>query len=268
MPYITVNDHSLHYADTPASSGSPKAIIVFIHGLGSTQNYFFPILPYLSEYRCITFDTYGAGRSKLDYPVGEHSIETIAVDVLSILDRLCGKDSKAIVVGYSMGGMVPTHLAATAPARVLAAICIGPVHPTPTVADIFKQRVPKVREEGMDAMANTIPYAATGPKTTPTMQAFIREMLLSQSIEGYALNCKAIEEATPPEYGKVTCPVYIIAGSEDKSAPVKGCELIMNEIATDEKSLKILEGIGHWHCVEASEKVGGLLKSFCDRAAG
>jgi pimeloyl-ACP methyl ester carboxylesterase len=268
MPYITVRNHNLHYTDTPASFRSPKATIVFVHGLGSTQNYFFPILPYLSEYRCITFDTYGAGRSKLNDPIGEHSIGSIGVDVLSILDRLCGNDSRAIVVGYSMGGMVPTHLAATASARVLAAICIGPVHPTPSIADVFKQRVPKVREEGMEAMANTIPYAATGPKTTPTMQAFIREMLLSQSVEGYTLNCKAIEEATPPEYGKVTSPVYIIAGSEDKSAPVNGCELIMGEIATNDKTLEVLDGVGHWHCVETPEKVGGLLKAFCDRVVG
>lgn len=267
MPYITVNNHDLHYTNT-ASSGSPKATIIFVHGLGSTQNYYFPILPYLSEYRCITFDTYGAGRSMLNDSVGEHSIGTIAIDALSILDRLVGNDSKAIIVGYSMGGMVPTHLAAMAPTRVSAAICIGPVHPTPTVADVFKQRVPKVREEGMDAMANTIPYAATGPETTPTTKAFIREMLLAQSVEGYVLNCKAIEEAVPPSYKDVTCPVLIIAGSNDKSAPVKGCELIFEELATKEKNLEILDGLGHWHCVEAPDKVGGLVKSFCDKVAG
>jgi hypothetical protein len=45
-----------------------------------------------------------------------------------------------------MGGMLPTHLAAAAPDRVVAGICIGPVHPTPQVADVFKQRVPVVQE--------------------------------------------------------------------------------------------------------------------------
>ena len=115
-----------------------------VHGLGSTQNYFFPILPYLSDFRCITFDTYGSGRSKFDGQ--EHSIETIAKDVLALLDML--NVQKAIVTGYSMGGMIPTYLAATASDRVLGGICIGPVHPTPTVAEIFKKRIPTV-EEGL-----------------------------------------------------------------------------------------------------------------------
>ena len=33
---------------------------------------------------------------------------------------------------------------------------------------------------GMEAMANTIPGAATGSKATPLMRAFIREMLMAQ----------------------------------------------------------------------------------------
>jgi pimeloyl-ACP methyl ester carboxylesterase len=264
MPFITVNKHTLHYTDT-LSATPHKAIIIFIHGLGSTQSYFTPIIPHLSAYRCIIFDTYGAGRSHLASPPGPHSIATISTDVLSLLDHLCGPNSKAIILGYSMGGMVPTHLAATAPERVQAAVCIGPVHPSAAVADVFKARIPKVREEGMDAMANSIPTAATGSNTTPLAKAFIREMLLVQSVEGYVLNCKAIEEAVSPIYADVKVPVLIIAGGEDKSAPVEGCQYILNELCSEDKTLEILEGVGHWHCVEAPERVGKLVRSFCDR---
>jgi pimeloyl-ACP methyl ester carboxylesterase len=224
MPFITVNNHTLHYTDTEPSTGtSPKATIIFIHGLGSTSSYFFPILPHLSSYRCINFDNYGAGRSHVTTPPGPHSITAIAADVLSLLDHLCGPTSKAILIGYSMGGMLPTHVAASAPSRVQAAICIGPVHPSPAVAEVFKARIPQVREAGMDAMATTIPTEATGPASTPLAKAIIREMLLGQSVEGYVLNCRAIEEAVPPKYAHVKVPVLIIAGEEDKSAPVKGC---------------------------------------------
>ena len=267
MPFITINNHNLHYTDTPASSDAPKATVIFVHGLGSTQNYFFPILSYLSQFRCITFDTYGAGRSKVNDPPGEHSIATIAVDVLSLLDRLIGNDSRAIIVGYSMGGMVPTHLAATAPDRVVGCICIGPVHPTPAVADVFKQRVPKVQEGGMDSMADTIPNAATGPNTTSLMKAFIREMLLGQSVEGYVLNCKAIEQAVAPKYADVRCPMLVIAGSADKSAPVSGCEHILSQVSAKNKAIEVLSDVGHWHCVEEPGKIGVLLKQFCDKVA-
>jgi hypothetical protein len=45
---------------------------------------------------------------------------------------------------------------------------------------------------GMEAMANTIPNAATGSKATPLHRAFIREMLMAQDVEGYVANCRAI----------------------------------------------------------------------------
>jgi pimeloyl-ACP methyl ester carboxylesterase len=145
MPFITVNGKTLNYADTkPESRASPA--IILVHGLGSTQNYFFPILPYLATYRCITFDNYGAGRSKYDAHVfAEHSIESIGRDVMAILDGL--NVDKAVVVGYSMGGMLPTYLASTQRGdRVVAAVCIGPVHPSEAVADVFKKRILAVRD--------------------------------------------------------------------------------------------------------------------------
>jgi pimeloyl-ACP methyl ester carboxylesterase len=149
MPFISVHGKKLHYADTkpdaPSAAAAAAHTIVFVHGLGSTQNYFFPILPHLAacEYRCITFDNYGAGRSGFDRRE-EHSIESIGRDVVGLLDAL--HVARAVVVGYSMGGMLPTSLASTVPDRVVAGVCIGPVHPTDAVAELFKQRIPAVRD--------------------------------------------------------------------------------------------------------------------------
>lgn len=75
-------------------------------------------------------------------------------------------------------------------------------------------------------MADTIPGAATGSKSTSIQEAFIRSLLLSQQPEGYVSLCKVIAEATPPKYNKVTCPLLIVAGEDDKSAPLQGCQSI------------------------------------------
>ncbi|KIX94882.1 uncharacterized protein Z520_09572 [Fonsecaea multimorphosa CBS 102226] len=270
MPFATINGHSLHYTDiAPASSSSSQSpasppTLIFVHGLGSTQNYYFPIFSFLTSYRCIIFDNYGAGRSALQ-PGTETSIPSIASDVLGLLSHL-GVE-RAIVVGYSMGGMLPTYLASASPDRVVAGICIGPVHPSETVADVFKQRIPLVQHKGMESMANTIPNGATGPGTTALQKAFIREMLLAQSPEGYCANCHAIELATPPEYAKVKCPMLIIAGDQDKSAPLAGCEMIFKELGTapERKKLEVLKGVGHWHCVEAPDEVGRFVRQFVEQ---
>ncbi|KAI9874346.1 MAG: hypothetical protein M1823_007707, partial [Watsoniomyces obsoletus] len=160
-------------------------------------------------------------------------------------------------------------LAATSPTTVLGGILIGPVHPTSAVSEVFQKRIPTVESQGIEAMANTIPNAATGPNATPLMKAFIREQLLSQSPQGYIANCRAIQYATPPAYADVNCPMLIVAGSVDKSAPLEGCKKIFGELGTpdEKKRLEVLEGIGHWHCVEAPEQVGPLVKEFCERLA-
>jgi alpha-beta hydrolase superfamily lysophospholipase len=148
MPFTLLNDHTLHYTDLPPDSGDAKLTLVFVHGLGSSQNYYYPILPALTArgYRCIVFDNYLAGRSFREdewKAQPETSVKVIATDVLGLMDRL--RVQTGVVVGYSMGGMLPTYLAATAPERVVAGICIGPVHPSEQVAEVFKARVPVVQ---------------------------------------------------------------------------------------------------------------------------
>lgn len=271
MPFVTINNHTLHYTDVaPSSSPSEdpsrsthaqQQTLLMIHGLGSTQNYFMSLLPYLSTHRVVVFDNYGAGRSSYtrDTPT---SIASIASDAIGLLDHL--SISTAIIVGYSMGGMLPSQIAATTPERIRAGICIGPVHPSPSVAAIFASRVHTVRDGGMETMANVIPSAATGPRATALQKAFIREMLLAQDPNGYIANCHAIELAVPPEYGAVKVPMLIIAGQEDKSAPVAGCEHILSQLGSLSKRLQILPGVGHWHCVEAPDEVGRLMLQFID----
>lgn len=148
MPFAKVEGKDLHYSDyAPVEGGQAPLTIIFVHGLGSTQNYYQSVLPYLTKYRCITFDNYGAGRSKyLPDLIPETSVEAIGNDVLGLLDYL--KVDKAVVVGYSMGGMVPSFLAASkqGQSRVIGGICIGPVDPSPAAAEIFRKRIDTVRE--------------------------------------------------------------------------------------------------------------------------
>jgi len=121
-------------------------------------------------------------------------------------------------------------------------------------------------------MANTIPTAATNPKlATPLQKSFIREMIMSQDPAGYIANCRAIETASPPNYAAVTCPMLIVAGDIDKSAPVEGCKFIyesLTGVKEGEKEIEVLPGVGHWYAVEAAEIVGEVVASWCDQWAG
>lgn len=107
--------------------------------------------------------------------------------------------------------------------------------------------------EGMEAMADTVPTGATGSRATPLQQAFIRQLLLSQNPKGYQSMCKVIRDAKVPNYASIKIPTLIIAGDEDKSAPLAGCEEINKRIGSEGKQFKVVEKMGHWHCIEAPE---------------
>lgn len=154
------------------------------------------------------------------------------------------------------------HVAAERSDRIVAAILIGPVYPNPGLTPIFEKRIEAVEKDGMQPMADTIPRAAVGNKASPLAKTMIRELLLSQDPVGYVSNCRVIINAKPPQYSKISVPVLILAGDEDKSAPLEGCKKMFGEIGSSEKKLEVMEGIGHWHCLEAFDEVARLIEGF------
>lgn len=102
-------------------------------------------------------------------------------------------------------------------------------------------------------MADTVPIGGTGSRVTPLQQAFIRQLLLSQNPKGYQSMCKVIRDAKVPYYASINIPTLIIAGEEDKSAPLAACEEIHKRIGSEGKQFQVVEKMGHWHCIEAPE---------------
>ncbi|KAA8647290.1 hypothetical protein EYZ11_009436 [Aspergillus tanneri] len=260
MPFVAAKGHQLHYADShPDGAPENGLTFVFIHGLGSSQNYYFPILPYLTpHHRCITFDTYGSARSAyMNEPV---SIESIVEDVVNALVKL--SVSSAVFVGHSMGGLAVTLLATMHPAIVRGVVAIGPTHPSDTLVGGMNKRREIVLTAGMEPMANTIPYQATGTQCSPLAKSFIRELLIGQNPSGYAALCQAIANAPIVDYTKVQSPFLLIAGEEDKSAPLEGCQYIFDLVSSRNKKMEVLDKVGHWHCIEAPEQVGKAIVQF------
>ncbi|KAE8144319.1 Alpha/Beta hydrolase protein [Aspergillus avenaceus] len=262
MPFLDVNNHQLHYADShPNGAPTNGLTFVFIHGLGSSQNYYFAVMPHLTpNHRCIAVDTYGSARST--YTGQPVSIASIAADVIGVMDAL--KVSQAVVVGHSMGGLVVTLLGAQHADRIKAVVAIGPTHPSETLTLVMNKRSDTVSGAGMEPMANSIPYQATGLGASTLAKSFIRELVISQNPKGYAALCKAIANAPKIDYSAIKVPFLLIAGEEDKSASLEGCQYIFGRVSSENKKMEVLANVGHWHCVEAPDEVGKTISEFID----
>ncbi|CAF9905143.1 MAG: hypothetical protein HETSPECPRED_004891 [Heterodermia speciosa] len=254
MPLISIPSGRTFYKDTPASDpSSSRGTLLLHHGLGSTHTYYQSIVPALTSpsynFRCITYDCISCGLSSI--ATEAQSIESVAKDAIDLLDAL--KIEKAVFVGHSFAGVVAAHLAATKSDRIQATVMLGPVLPSGDVAKVFEARIKTIEEKGMEAMADTIPTGATGSKSTSLQHAFIRQLLLAQNPKGYQSMCKVVGTAKVPDYAAIQVANLIIAGDEDKSAPLAGCQEIHKRIGSHHKQFEVVQQMGHWHCIEAPD---------------
>lgn len=173
--------------------------------------------------------------------------------VLALIALLELDAKRIIVVGHSLGAIVASEVSLHL--GLLGTVLIGPVNPSAALAEVFTARLQLLEKgrpsppppddppgrtrdvfliglrpmctEGMEGIANVVPLAATGPGATATQQAFIRALLLAQSPEGYASLCRMIINAQRPRYEDIKCPLLIITGSHDETAPMSGSQQIL-----------------------------------------
>lgn len=279
MSYAQLKSAKVHYTDINPSPSDVSDTVVFVHGLGSSQNFYIPLTYTLKKVnrRFILLDSPGAARSPL--PAGDVlTVQSLAATVLELLEHL-GVAQNVTIVGHSMGCLVALHIAQLAPEKVVGLVLLGPVYPSAGLAEVFEKRIPAVKKgeylplhvqsggsltgsktDGMESMAAVVPNAAVGVKASPLTRAFIRELLLGQTVDGYAALCNAIATSTVGDLSKVKQRVLIVAGSEDKSAPMEGSQKYNEEIANAE--LKVIDGVGHWHVVEAPQEVSTIVDEF------
>lgn len=114
----------------------------------------------------------------------------------------------------------------------------------------------------MESLANSIPYQATGSAASHLARSFIRELVLGQNPKGYAALCQAIANAPVIDYSLIKVPFLLIAGEEDKSASMEGCQYIFDHLSSKNKRMEVLKEVGHWHCIEAPDSVGTAISEF------
>lgn len=101
-----------------ASIGAGQPV-VFIHGWGLNSGVFEPLAQALSElYQVISIDLPGYGRNAA-FSLTDYSIENVCEAVANVIDE------KAIVIGWSLGGLVATKIALDFPKKCSALVTIA-----------------------------------------------------------------------------------------------------------------------------------------------
>ena len=95
--------------------------------------------------------------------------------------------------------------------------------PPPAARDALRTRADNARKHGMRLIAEAIVANGIAEDVRthqPAAMAFVRESIMTQSPEGYAKNCEALASATAADLNQILCPVLLVTGDSDKTAPV------------------------------------------------
>jgi pimeloyl-ACP methyl ester carboxylesterase len=108
-----IEQRHIAWLEAAPSPGSDAAPVVLVHGLGTSDRWWLPTIPELSErYRVLAPDLVGFGRS-----AGQPVQLDVAADELAAWAAAIGLE-RATWVGHSMGGQVTIDLAARHPELV------------------------------------------------------------------------------------------------------------------------------------------------------
>jgi non-heme chloroperoxidase len=230
------------------------ATIVFIHGMWAGPWVWEKFVPIFTArgHRCITptLRHHDAPPDRPPAALGRTSLLDYVDDVERELDRL---DEKPVLVGHSMGGIIAQILASRGRARAI--VLLSPMPPqgmnvlSRASLSMFRETLkrwgfwkspsrPTFRDASM-AMLNRLP---------PEEQAAVYERLVHES--GRA-GCETGFWFVDPHRAKyvddarVTCPVLVVAGSDDALHPPR----MMRATAArygDRATYLELTGHGHW----------------------
>lgn len=237
--------------------------VLFVHGLGGTSSFHQPQAEALAErFQVVRPDLEGAGRTPLSGP-GALSIEDWVRDLSALVEDLGADDLR--LVGHSMGTLIARELAIALGDRVRALALLGAVTaPGDAGRTANRERAATVRGGGMAAVAGTVVGAATSEATRrdhPERAAFVRELLLRQPPEGYARSCEALASCTEPDTAKISAPVLLLTGSEDKVGAPAVSEELAGRVGRD-AAVRVFDDVGHWTAIEAPGEVTRELQNF------
>lgn len=203
------------FEDLGPRDGHP---VILSSSLGTTSEMWVAQVESLSPtFRVIAYDHRGHGNSAV--PPGPYSLDQLAGDVLSLMDRL--SIEKAGFAGLSLGGMVGMWLGANAADRIdrLALLCTFAEVPS---REMWRDRAAQVRESGTVSMADASIDRWFTPRfqeSYPDVVRRYREILVSIPDEGYAACCEAIETLdVASALGRIVAPALVISGSHDGGA--------------------------------------------------
>ncbi|MEM9010847.1 MAG: 3-oxoadipate enol-lactonase [Pseudomonadota bacterium] len=259
MQMVSVNGVRLHAALTGPVDGRP---IVFANSLGTDFRVWDRVLARLpGDLRVLRYDKRGHGLSEV--PPGPYTIDALTADAAGLMDWAGMRG--ALFVGLSIGGLIGQALASTRPELCRALVLMDTAAKIGGAA-LWQERIAAIRAGSLSAIAPATMerwFSTSFRDEQAEEVAGWRTMLERMPEEGYIACAEAIAAADLTEASRaLTLPTLAICGEEDGSTPPDLVRATADLIAGCR--FELIAGAGHLPCVEAPERITGLLTAFLE----
>jgi non-heme chloroperoxidase len=255
MPFVTVgweNSAAIRIYYEDHGSGSP---VVLVHGYAlnghSWEKQEAALLA--AGHRVITYDRRGFGASSR--PSIGYDFDTLAADLHVLLSRLNLRG--VVLAGFAMGtGEVARYLAVHGPGRVTAAVLVAPLLPfllkaydnpdgiDRSVLDGLTARIAADRPAALkDFMDRSYNIDLLGGSRVSD-QAWQNSFYIALSASAHAaVGCvTACREDFRPDLAKITIPVLVIHGDQDRVLPYQATSSRLPALLNNTRSTLIAGG--------------------------
>ncbi len=244
--------------------GAP--VIIALHGLGdNAMQWRFQLKGLSDRFRVIAWNAPGYMLSD-DFKTERPGCQDYADALADFLDAL--KLTRVNLLGNSFGSRVSQCFAMNYPARVNKMVFVGPSAGRKGMTEQEKDQLIASRKEQVAQGGYNFP----GKRVSALLNAKARpELIELTSYAMRATNPRAFMHGTyfaiaegysPAEVGaKVTAPLLLIAGDEDRISPLAANAEALHKAIRGSR-LEILKGIGHLPHLEAPEKVNQMAREF------
>ena len=241
-------------------------VVVLIHGLGLNKDCWQWMIPDLKDsYRVLSYDLYGHGGSS--DPATEPNLSLFSKQLIDLLDYC--EIKKAVIIGFSLGGMVARRFAQDAPQKSQGMVILHSPHKRSNAAQAaILKRVDQARTMGPQSTVEaalerwfTDPFRQANPK----LMNKIRQWVMANRKEVYHTIYKVlatgIDEIVKPSPALI-CPSLIITGDQDFGNGPEMAFAISAEIP-GAKTL-VLPGLRHMALAESPKVVNKPIRDFLD----
>jgi pimeloyl-ACP methyl ester carboxylesterase len=262
MPEERLRDH-VHGGTFFRDEGDGETVVL-IHGVGLDHTMWDAQVAALTgKFRVIRYDMLGHGKSA--HPPDERRLG----DFINQLDQLLMNMNipAAMLVGFSMGGLIAKVFAARYPEKVTRLVLMNTVHrrtdeQQAAIMTRYKMSEAGQLQELADAAVERW-FSKAFQDSNPQAVAQVRDRLLRNDTQGYLKAYKVFAnsgEESDTLAADIRCPTLAMTGELDIGSTPEMAEAMASEIADAQSA--VIRGQRHMAPVEDPDAVNSVLLPF------